>query len=80
MHPPAPQSPQYGKTTDAQSDIDVVEAQLDDVVRHLIADLFLGATVLQEQVSVIAVMPCSPLCPTTHAMLGMAVAHAFSCS
>ena len=42
---------QLARTTDSSSDIDVVEAQLDEAVRHMIADVFSGATSLPEQVS-----------------------------
>lgn len=41
---------QFVKTSDVHSDIDVIEAQLDDAVRHLIADVYHGAAMLQEQV------------------------------
>ncbi len=58
--------PQYGNAKDAQFDVDVVEAKLDDSVRHLISAVYGGATSLQEQVRR----------PPWHAILCMQLSHA----
>lgn len=74
---------QFGKTTDALSDIDVVEAQLDDAVRQLITEVYPGTTLLQEQVNgvpinkafclILSLSHCIVLfCSSTFVILGSA--------